>query len=130
MLNIESTAKLNVEQLSTHIITLNKEIELHRVIFPITMTNWQKNEETLDDQIRNKENYINGLKQTLKDNEEQYKNHLNKVKLEYEKLEAENNQLTQTNELLSKETARLQLETSELRNEFSKYRWQGYQIIC
>ena len=130
MLNIESTAKLNVEQLSTHIITLNKEIELHRVIFPITMTNWQKNEETLDDQIRNKENYINGLKQTLKDNEEQYKNHLNKVKLGYEKLEAENNQLTQTNELLSKETARLQLETSELRNEFSKYRWQGYQIIC
>jgi len=106
---IESTASLNLEQLSAHIVSLEREIE-----------SMQKKEEDLKAQIKNRDDYIATVKNIIEENEHKYHKHLEKIRREYERLEDNNKMLKERIAELTEESQSLRLQSLEHRNETAK----------
>jgi len=107
--NAQSNANLNLEQLSSYIISLEQETERH-----------QSKIEEQNLLIKSKEEYVLVIKETIKENEEKYLKHLSDIKAEYEKLEGVNNNLKQRISELSTENQTLRLDFVEAKNETAK----------
>lgn len=71
-------------------------------------------------QIKARDEYIIIVKDTIKDNEERYLQHLDTIKREYEKLEAVNEELRKRISDQRVEIQSLRLEAGEARNESAR----------
>jgi len=107
--NAQSTSNLNLEQLSSYIISLEQEVDRQ-----------QSKIEEQNSMLKSKEEYILVIKETIKENEEKYLKHLSDIKAEYEKLEGVNKNLKERINELNTENQTLRLDCVEAKNETAK----------